>query len=55
MKVENMRFGILGMARSGISVATKIKELGGIAFISEYKNETEIANSKQIKNTFQCE
>ncbi|MEA2096941.1 MAG: UDP-N-acetylmuramoyl-L-alanine--D-glutamate ligase [Candidatus Cloacimonadota bacterium] len=55
MKVENRRFGILGMARSGISAAAKIKELGGIAFISEYKNETEIANSKQIKDTFLCE
>ncbi len=55
MKVKNRRFGILGMARSGISAAAKIKELGGIAFISEYKNETEITNSKQIKETFQCE
>ena len=52
MKVKNRRFGILGMARSGISAAAKIKELSGIAFISEYKNETEIANSKQIKDTF---
>lgn len=55
MKIKNGRFGILGMARSGISVAAKIKELGGIAFISEYKNENEITNSKQIKETFQCE
>ena len=55
MKVKNRRFGILGMARSGISAANKIKELGGIAFISEYKNEIEINNSKQIKESFQCE
>ena len=55
MKVKERRFGILGMARSGISAANKIKELGGIAFISEFKNEKEVSNSKQIKETFQCE
>jgi len=55
MKLKNRKFGILGMARSGISVATKINELGGIAFISEYKDETEIINSKQIKQSFRCE
>jgi len=55
MKVKGRRFGILGMARSGISASNKIKELGGIAFISEFKDENEISNSKQIKETFQCE
>jgi UDP-N-acetylmuramoylalanine--D-glutamate ligase len=55
MKVKNRKFGILGMAISGIATAVKIKELGGIAFISEFKNEKEISNSKQIKKTFQCE
>ena len=53
MKVKNRRFGILGMARSGISAAAKIKELGGIAFISEFKTEKEITHSKQIKKSFQ--
>ncbi len=55
MKVKNRAFGILGMARSGISVAAKIKELGGIAFISEKRAENEINNSIQIKESFQCE
>ncbi len=55
MKVKNRRFGILGMARSGISAAAKIKELGGIAFISEYKTESEISNSRQNKDLFHCE
>lgn len=55
MKVKNRKFGILGMARSGISVAAKIKKLDGIAFISEFKNETKITNSTQIKESFQCE
>ena len=43
MKVKNRKFGILGMAISGIATAVKIKELGGIAFISEFKNEKEIS------------
>jgi len=55
MKVKNRRFGIIGMARSGISAAAKVKGLGGIAFISEFKNETEITNSKHIKESFQYE
>ena len=55
MKVKGRRIGILGMARSGISAANKIKELGGNAFISEFKKEKEISNSKQIKESFQCE
>jgi len=55
MRVKGRRFGILGMARSGISAANKIEELGGIAFISEFKKEKEIPNSKQINKTFQCE
>ena len=55
MKIKNRKFGILGMARSGISAAAKIKKLGGIAFISEFKNEKDIANYKQIKESFQCE
>ena len=55
MKVKDGQFGILGMARSGISAADKIKMLGGVAFISEFKKEKEISNSKLIKETFQCE
>ena len=55
MKVKDRKFGILGMARSGISAAKKVNELDGIAFISEYKAENEISNSKKIKETFLCE
>jgi len=55
MEVRNNSFGILGMARSGVSAASKIEELGGIVFISEYKAESEINNSAQIKDSFQCE
>ncbi len=55
MEVKNKSFGVLGMARSGISAANKIKELGGTVFISEYKAESEIIDSQQIKDSFQCE
>jgi len=55
MKIRGKNLGILGMARSGIAVASKIKDLGGIPFISEYKNEKEVRNVKTIKETFQCE
>ena len=55
MKVENRKFGILGMARSGISAANKIKDLGGIVFISEKRAKSEIADSDRIKDSFQCE
>ncbi len=55
MEVKNKSFGVLGMARSGISAANKIKELGGTVFISEYKAESEIIDSQKIKESFQCE
>ena len=55
MKVVNRKFGILGMARSGISAANKIKDLGGIVFISEKRAKSEIADSDRIKDSFQCE
>jgi len=53
--VLNTRFSILGSARSGIAAAYKIKELGGKAFISEFKAESEINNSDQLKKDFEIE
>ena len=55
MKIKNKKFGILGMARSGISAAKKVRELGGIAFISEFKAECDIPEPNKIKEAFQCE
>lgn len=55
MEVLNRKYGILGMARSGIAAASKVNQLGGKAFLSEFKPESEITNSKNIKETFQCE
>lgn len=48
-------YGILGLARSGIAAAYKIKELGGNAFLSEFKSDSEIPTSNQLKNDFECE
>ena len=55
MKIFNSNFGILGLARSGIAAAYKIKELGGNPFLSEFKQATEIENSEQLKKDFECE
>jgi UDP-N-acetylmuramoylalanine--D-glutamate ligase len=49
------KYGILGLARSGIAAAYKIKSLGGKAFLSEYKTESEIQTSAQLKADFECE
>ncbi|MDP8269503.1 MAG: UDP-N-acetylmuramoyl-L-alanine--D-glutamate ligase [Candidatus Tenebribacter davisii] len=55
MIIKGKKFGILGMARSGLSAATKIKELDGFVFISEFKKEDFITNSNEIKRNFTCE
>lgn len=43
------------MARSGIAAAQKIKELGGIPFLSEFKPENQIENSSSLKSFYECE
>ena len=53
--IKNTKIGILGLARSGIAVAYKIKELGGNPFLSEFKPAKEIPNSSELKNDFRCE
>ncbi|MCF7793767.1 MAG: UDP-N-acetylmuramoyl-L-alanine--D-glutamate ligase [Candidatus Cloacimonetes bacterium] len=55
MKVKDVKFGILGVARSGIAAAKKIKQLGGKPFLSEYKTENQIQDSAKIKAEFYCE
>ncbi len=55
MELINKQIGILGIARSGIAAAKKIKEMGGIPFLSELKPEEEIANSQELLAEFQCE
>ncbi|MDD2229075.1 MAG: UDP-N-acetylmuramoyl-L-alanine--D-glutamate ligase [Candidatus Cloacimonetes bacterium] len=49
------KYGILGMARSGIAAAYKIKELGGNAFLSELQWKDKIPVANQILKDFPCE
>lgn len=42
MKIKDSRFGIMGLARSGVAAARKILEYDGSLFISECKPEDEI-------------
>ncbi len=55
MEIRNRRIGILGIARSGLAAAEKIKQLEGFPFLSEIKKESEIENIRKIKSNFSCE
>jgi len=46
---------ILGLARSGIATAYKIKSLRGAPFLSEFKPKTEIDEANSLENDFECE
>lgn len=48
-------YAILGLARSGIAVAYKIKELGGTAYLSDIKTEEQIEYAEKLKQDFECE
>lgn len=48
-------YGILGLARSGIAAAYKIKELGGRAFLSEKLWKDKIPSAAQLEKDFPCE
>ncbi len=48
-------YGILGIARSGIAAAYKIKELGGKAFLSEKRAQIRIPQAEQLMQDFECE
>jgi UDP-N-acetylmuramoylalanine--D-glutamate ligase len=52
---SSKKYGILGMARSGIAAAYKIKELGGSAFLSEKQWKDKIPASNQLMQDFPCE
>ncbi len=49
------KYGVLGLARSGIAAAYKIKSLDGKVFLSDSKDESEIVNSDILKKDFDCE
>jgi UDP-N-acetylmuramoylalanine--D-glutamate ligase len=46
---------VLGMAKSGIAAAYKLKELGFQPFISEIRPEKAIENAEKLKLDFACE
>lgn len=52
---QNKRYAILGLARSGIAAAYKIKEIGGKCFLSDMKPESEIPDAEKLKADFECE
>jgi len=52
---ENTRFGILGLARSGIAAAYKLKELGFSPFLSEFRSAEYIPAADKLKKDFECE
>lgn len=51
----SLKYGILGMARSGIAAAYKIKELGAKAFLSELQSRDKIPSAEQLIQDFACE
>ena len=55
MNVQEHKIGIMGIARSGLAAAYKIKELGGIPFLSEFKVADKIDDSENIIKEFDCE
>lgn len=55
MGIQNRKIGILGIAKSGLAAAEKIKQSGGQPFLSEIKKEFEIENVRKIKENFSCE
>ena len=51
----SIHYGILGMARSGIAAAYKIRELGGTAFLSEKLERAMIPAAEDLEADFECE
>ncbi|MBN2853548.1 MAG: UDP-N-acetylmuramoyl-L-alanine--D-glutamate ligase [Clostridia bacterium] len=52
---HSKKYGILGLARSGIAAAFKIKSMGGNCFLSDMKPESEIPDAINLKADFECE
>lgn len=51
----SIKYGILGMARSGIAAAYKIRDLGGRAFLSEKGGRDSIPAANELEADFECE
>lgn len=52
---QTKKYGILGLARSGIAAAYKIRSMGGNCFLSDMKPESEIPDALKLKADFECE
>ncbi len=48
-------YAILGLARSGIAAARKIRELGGTALLSEQKPFDQVPEAEALRRDFACE
>ena len=55
MIIKNKKFAVVGMARSGISAARKISELGGNVFLSDNKPADKIENAEELSRLYDCE
>jgi UDP-N-acetylmuramoylalanine--D-glutamate ligase len=55
MEVSGKKFSIIGIARSGLAAAAKIKNLGGKVFLSDSKPAGKIDDSLNISSLYCCE
>ncbi|MDD3562827.1 MAG: UDP-N-acetylmuramoyl-L-alanine--D-glutamate ligase [Candidatus Cloacimonetes bacterium] len=51
----SLKYGILGLARSGIAAAYKIKELGADAFLSDTQEAQQVPSAQDLRRDFPCE
>lgn len=49
------KYAVLGIARSGIAAANKLRELGGTAFLSELQPRDKFMNADELERDFECE
>ncbi|MGC9362411.1 MAG: UDP-N-acetylmuramoyl-L-alanine--D-glutamate ligase, partial [Candidatus Syntrophosphaera sp.] len=50
-----VKYAILGLARSGLAAAHKIRELGGTAFLSDVQPREKIPGAASLERDFACE
>ncbi len=51
----NRKYAVLGLARSGIAAAQKIRELGGTAFLSDSQPQDKVSGAAELTRDFACE
>ncbi len=55
MEIKGKSFGIIGMARSGLAAAKKIRQCGGVPFLSDNATQDSIPSAKEILQEYDCE